>query len=84
MLDPVSVAGLALAIFDELLKLGTKTAQLAAEMRSFDNVSISTTSIIRLGFKALIYSRTSNKRAIQFASKFGGWMDCDSYFGSLL
>ena len=39
MLDPISVAGLALAVFDEVLKLGAKTAEVISEMRTFDDVS---------------------------------------------
>ena len=42
MLDPISVAGLALAVFDEVLKLGAKTTEVITEMRTFDDVSIRT------------------------------------------
>jgi hypothetical protein len=38
MLDPLSVAGLTLAICDELLKLGDRTAELVRDIRSFDEV----------------------------------------------
>ena len=38
MLDPVSVAGLAVAVFDQLLKLGSKTWEIISEMRSLDQV----------------------------------------------
>lgn len=38
MLDPLSIAGLSLAIFDELLKLGERTAELVSDIRSFDEV----------------------------------------------
>ena len=38
MLDPLSVAGLALAVFEMLLKLGERTAEVISEMRSFDQV----------------------------------------------
>lgn len=38
MLDPLSVAGLALAVFETLLKLGERTGEVISEMRSFDQV----------------------------------------------
>ena len=38
MLDPLSIAGLALAVFETLLKLGERTAAVISEMRSFDQV----------------------------------------------
>lgn len=41
MLDPISVAGLALAVFDQLLKLGERTAEAISDIRSFDQVSYS-------------------------------------------
>ena len=44
MLDPISIAGLALAVFDEVLKLGAKTAEVISEMRTFDDVSSNTKS----------------------------------------
>ncbi|KAL3421517.1 hypothetical protein PVAG01_07961 [Phlyctema vagabunda] len=37
MIDPTSIAGLTIAIFDQLLKLGERTAQLIADARGFDN-----------------------------------------------
>ncbi len=40
MLDPLSVAGLALAVFDQLLKLGERTAEVISDMRSYDQVSL--------------------------------------------
>lgn len=39
MLDPLSLVGLTIAIFDELWKLGEKTAVLVSNFREFDNVS---------------------------------------------
>ncbi|KAF2202012.1 hypothetical protein GQ43DRAFT_471252 [Delitschia confertaspora ATCC 74209] len=36
MVDPLSVAGLSIAIFDQLLKLGERTAQLIADAKSFN------------------------------------------------
>ena len=41
MLDPLSLAGLALVVFDELLKLGKTTAEVISDMRSFDKVLLS-------------------------------------------
>jgi hypothetical protein len=38
MLDPLSIAGLAITIFDQLLKLGERTAQLLADAKTFDDV----------------------------------------------
>lgn len=37
-MDPLSVAGLTIAIFDQLWKLGDRTAELVANFRDFDNV----------------------------------------------
>jgi len=39
MIDPLSSAGLAIAVFDQLWKLGERTAELVADFREFDNVS---------------------------------------------
>jgi len=39
MVDPLSLAGLALAIFDELLKMGERTAELIRDMKAFDEDS---------------------------------------------
>ncbi|KAI9703698.1 MAG: hypothetical protein M1836_007468 [Candelina mexicana] len=36
MLDPLSLAGLTIAIFDQLLKLGERTAELVSDVRTFD------------------------------------------------
>jgi hypothetical protein len=41
MLDPLSIAGLTIAIFDQLLKLGERTAQLIADAKTFDDVRFS-------------------------------------------
>ncbi len=41
MLDPLSLAGLALGVFDELLKLGKTTAEVISDIRSFDEVLLS-------------------------------------------
>jgi hypothetical protein len=38
MVDPLSLAGLTLAICDELLKLGERTTQLVRDIRAFDEV----------------------------------------------
>lgn len=38
MVDPLSLAGLTLAIFDELLKMGERTAELIRDMKAFDEV----------------------------------------------
>jgi hypothetical protein len=46
MLDPLSVAGLTLAICDELLKLGERTAELVRDIRSFDEVCFITALVI--------------------------------------
>jgi hypothetical protein len=40
MIDPLSVAGLTLAIFDDLLKLAEKTAEIVQDIRTFDEVGI--------------------------------------------
>jgi hypothetical protein len=39
MVDPLSIAGLAISIFDQLLKLGERTCQLLADAKTFDDVS---------------------------------------------
>ena len=41
MLDPLSLAGLVLAVFNELLKLGKTTAEVISDIRSFDEVRLS-------------------------------------------
>ena len=38
MIDPLSVAGLAITIFDQIIKLGKETAQLISDVRAFDEV----------------------------------------------
>ena len=38
MLDPVSIVGLTIAIFDQLLKLGERSAELTADIRTFTDV----------------------------------------------
>jgi hypothetical protein len=40
MVDPLSLAGLTLAIFDELLKMGERTAELVHDMKAFDEVGM--------------------------------------------
>lgn len=40
MVDPLSLAGLTLAICDELLKLGERTAELVRDIRAFDEVCV--------------------------------------------
>lgn len=44
MFDPLSLAGLTIAIFDQLLKLGERTAQLIADAKTFDDVCIYSSS----------------------------------------
>ena len=39
MSDPVSIAGLTIAIFDQLVKLGERTAGLVSDIKSFGEVS---------------------------------------------
>ena len=39
MIDPVSIVGLTIAIFDQLLKLGERTAELTSDIRAFSDVS---------------------------------------------
>lgn len=39
MLDPLSIAGLTISIFDQLLKLGERTCKLIADAKTFDDVS---------------------------------------------
>lgn len=46
MLDPLSLAGLTLAICDELLKLGERTAELVRDIRAFDEVCYIESSIL--------------------------------------
>jgi hypothetical protein len=38
MFDPVSVAGLTIAVFEQLLKLSERTIQFVSDARSFDEV----------------------------------------------
>jgi hypothetical protein len=38
MIDPLSVAGLALAILDQLIKLSERTAELVSDIKVFDEV----------------------------------------------
>jgi hypothetical protein len=37
-MDPISLAGLTLAIFDELLNLGERTAEVVRDIRAFEDV----------------------------------------------
>lgn len=39
MVDPISIAGLTVTIFDHLLKLGERTAELISDVRAFNDVS---------------------------------------------
>ena len=38
MVDPASIVGLTTAIFDQLLKLGERSAELTADIRAFTDV----------------------------------------------
>jgi hypothetical protein len=38
MADPLSILGLTIAIFDQLIKLGERTAELTSDIRAFDEV----------------------------------------------
>ena len=38
MIDPASIVGLTFAIFDQLLKLGERSAELTADIRGFSDV----------------------------------------------
>jgi hypothetical protein len=38
MVDPLSIAGLTIAAFDQLLKLSERTIQFVSDTRSFDEV----------------------------------------------
>jgi hypothetical protein len=40
MIDPLSIAGLAISVIDGLIKLGERTAELVSDVRAFDDVSI--------------------------------------------
>lgn len=39
MIDPLSVAGLAIAIIDALIKLGERTGELISDANAFENVN---------------------------------------------
>lgn len=39
MLDPLSVAGLTIAVIDALIKLGERTAELISDANAFENVN---------------------------------------------
>ena len=39
MIDPVSIVGLTIGIFDQLLKLGERSAELTSDIRAFSDVS---------------------------------------------
>ena len=39
MVDPVGIVGLTFAIFDQLLKLGERSAELTSDIRAFTGVS---------------------------------------------
>ena len=41
MVDPLSIAGLTIAVIDELIKLSLFTAQLVNDARAFDEVRLS-------------------------------------------
>ena len=72
MLDPLSLAGLTLAVFDELLKLGKTTAEVISDMRSFDEVLL---SLQRIQHNHLLTAaRMSCIRRKRFGSRSGGWM----------
>jgi hypothetical protein len=38
MADPISIAGLAIAVFDKILLVGSKTAEIISDYRHFDDV----------------------------------------------
>lgn len=40
MIDPASIVGLTIAIFDQLLKLGERSAELTSDIRAFSDVSL--------------------------------------------
>jgi hypothetical protein len=40
MVDPLSIAGLTLAVIDQLWKVSERTAELISNFREFDNVGI--------------------------------------------
>lgn len=39
MIDPISIAGLTIAVIDDLIKLSVFTAQLVDDVKAFDDVS---------------------------------------------
>ena len=39
MVDPVGIVGLTIAIFDQRLKLGERSAELTSDIRAFTDVS---------------------------------------------
>jgi hypothetical protein len=62
MIDPLSIAGLTISIFDQLLKLGERTAQLIADAKTFDDVRrISYLGLFQYleGFLIIARSRTN-------------------------
>ena len=46
MVDPASIAGLTIAIFDQLLKLGERSAELTADIRAFTDVGESARYVV--------------------------------------
>jgi hypothetical protein len=40
IMDPLSIAGLTIAVLDQLWKMGDRTAELVSNFREFDNVSV--------------------------------------------
>ena len=81
MLDPVSVAGLALAVFDELLKVGAKTTEVISDMRSFDQVNdqhtIPDKRVLLTRFRILPNCERN------FVFRFGEWTAFDCCFVNL-
>lgn len=39
VLDPISITGLTIAVFDQLLRLSERTIQFVSDAKSFDEVS---------------------------------------------
>ncbi len=56
MIDPASIVGLTFAIFDQLLKLGERSAELTADIRGFSDVRRDTRPLTQTFAAAVISS----------------------------
>lgn len=54
MIDPISIVGLTIAIFDQLLKLGERSAELTSDIRGFSDVCCRHIMVVETRFRVTI------------------------------